>query len=361
MLYLLLYRLHEIWSPFNVFRYITFRGALAILTSLAVGLLVGGPLIRALRRRQIGQAIRDEGPQSHQVKAGTPTMGGLLILTAVVLPVLLWADPTEPWVWVVTGTTIVFGVIGFLDDWLKIRRGKNLGLRAWQKMSLQVAAALATAVAVRLVLGNSPYATELTVPFFKDVHLDLGLFYIPLVAIVLVASSNAVNLTDGLDGLAIGSVMVASATYAIFTYVAGHAVIARYLQVPAVAGAGEVAIFCAAMVGAAMAFLWFNCHPAQVFMGDVGSLSLGAAIGCVAVIARQELLLVIVGGLFVAEALSVILQVASYKLRGTRIFRMSPLHHHFELSGWAETQVVVRFWILAVICALASLATLKLR
>ena len=361
MLYLFLFRLHELWSPFNVFRYITFRAALAILTSLAVGLLVGGPLIRALRRRQIGQSIREEGPQSHQAKAGTPTMGGVLILAAVAVPVLLWADPTEPWVWVVLLTTTLFGAIGFLDDWLKIRRGKNLGLRAWQKMGLQVVVALAAAAAVRLISGNVAHATELTIPFFKDIHLDLGLLYIPFVALVLVGSSNAVNLTDGLDGLAIGSVMIASATYAIFTYVAGHAVIARYLQVPAVAGAGEVVIFCAAMVGAAMAFLWFNCHPAQVFMGDVGSLALGAAIGCVAVVARQELLLVLVGGLFVMEALSVILQVASFKLRGTRIFRMSPLHHHFELSGWAETQVVVRFWIIAVIFSLASLATLKLR
>jgi phospho-N-acetylmuramoyl-pentapeptide-transferase len=361
MLYWLLYRLHEFYSPLNVFRYITFRAALGILTALAVGLIVGGPLIRALRDRQIRQSIRAEGPASHQKKAGTPTMGGLLILAAIVVSVLAWGDLTEPWVWVVTVTTVLFGGIGFLDDVLKVVRGKNLGLRAWQKFSLQLACGLLAAGAIRLIAGHSPGAGTLTVPFFKTVQVELGWLYIPFIAMVIVGFSNGVNLTDGLDGLAIGSVLIASGTYTILTYLAGHAKIAQYLQITQVAGAGEVTVFCASMVGASLAFLWFNCHPAQVFMGDVGSLALGAAIGCTAAIAKQELLLVVVGGLFVAEAFSVIIQVASYKMRGRRIFRMAPLHHHFELSGWAETQVVVRFWILAGVFALMGLATLKLR
>jgi len=361
MLYWLLWNAHELWSPLNVFRYITFRAALAILTAIVVGLVAGPWLIRLLQHRQIGQSIREEGPASHQAKAGTPTMGGLLIILAILVPVLLWGDLTEPWVWVITLTTLAFGAIGFLDDVLKVLRGRNLGLRAGQKFSLQVVAALVAAVFIRLIAGPAAHAGVLTVPFFKDVQLDLGLAYVPFVAFVLVASSNAVNLTDGLDGLAIGSVLIASASYTLFAYLAGHSRLANYLQIPHVSGSGEVAVFCAAMVGASLAFLWFNCHPAQVFMGDVGSLALGAAIGCAAVIAKQELLLVLVGGLFVAEALSVILQVASFRLRGKRIFRMSPLHHHFELSGWAETQVVVRFWIVAGMFALAALATLKLR
>lgn len=361
MLYWLLYELHPGWGPLNVFRYITFRAALAILTALVIGIAFGPALIRTLRNRQIGQSIREEGPESHKAKAGTPTMGGLLILAAVVVPILLWGDLTEPWIWVVTGTTLAFAGIGLLDDVLKVRRGKNLGLRAWQKFGLQLLAGLAAATAIRLVAGHSPYAGELVAPFFKNAHIPLGFMYIPFVAVVLAGFSNAVNLTDGLDGLAIGSVLIAFGTYTVFTYLAGNARLAKYLLIPPVAGAGEVTVFCAAMVGASLAFLWFNCHPAQLFMGDVGSLSLGAAIACTAVIAKQELLLVVVGGLFVAEALSVILQVASFKTRGKRVFRMSPLHHHFELSGWAETQVVVRFWIVALVFALIGLATLKLR
>jgi len=361
MLYFLLYWLHELYSPLNVFRYITFRAALGILTAFAVGLAIGGPLIRALRSRQIRQSIREEGPASHQKKAGTPTMGGILILVAIVVPVLAWGDLTEPWVWVVTVTTLMFGGVGLLDDWLKVSRGTNLGLRAWQKLSLQIVCGLLAAGAIRLVAGHAVHAGVLTVPFFKNVQLDLGLLYVPFVALVLVGSSNAVNLTDGLDGLAIGSVLIASATYTVFTYLAGHSRLAQYLQIASVPGAGEVTVFCGAMVGASLAFLWFNCHPAQVFMGDVGSLALGAAVGCTAAISKQELLRVVVGGLFVAEALSVILQVASFKARGRRIFRMAPLHHHFELSGWAETQVVVRFWIMAGMFALMGLATLKLR
>lgn len=361
MLYWLLYEMHQFWSPLNVFRYITFRAALAIVTGLAIGLVLGPPMIRALRRLHIGQAIREEGPSSHQAKAGTPTMGGVLILAAVVVPILLWGDLTEPWVWVITATTLAFGGIGFLDDYLKVRRGKNLGLRAREKMALQIVAALAAGTAIRLVAGNAPHAGSLAVPFFKDISLDFGWAYVPFLALVLVASSNAVNLTDGLDGLAIGSMLIATATYSIFAYLAGHSRLAQYLQIPAVTGAGEVTVFLAALGGAGLAFLWFNCHPAQVFMGDVGSLALGAAIGCAAAICKQELLLVVVGGLFVMEAGSVILQVASFKLRGKRIFRMAPLHHHFELAGWAETQVVVRFWIIAAMFSLMGLATLKLR
>ncbi len=361
MLYWLLYELHDLWSPLNVFRYITFRAALAIVTGLAMGLYLGPRLIAALRRLHVKQAIREEGPASHQRKAGTPTMGGLLILASVLVPILLWGDLTEPWVWVITLTTLAFGGVGFLDDYLKVRRGKNLGLRAWHKLALQVVVALVAGTAIRLVAGHAPHAGSLSVPFFKDVILEFGWAYIPLVALVLVASSNAVNLTDGLDGLAIGSMLIATATYSIFAYLAGHSRLAAYLQIPAVTGAGEVTVFLAALGGAGLAFLWFNCPPAQVFMGDVGSLALGAAIGCAAAICKQELLLVVVGGLFVMEAGSVILQVASFKLRGKRIFRMAPLHHHFELSGWAETQVVVRFWIVAAVFALAGLATLKLR
>jgi phospho-N-acetylmuramoyl-pentapeptide-transferase len=361
MMYEILYRLHDLWTPLNVFRYITFRAALAIITAVVIGIAFGPAFIRALRKHQIGQTIREEGPASHKVKAGTPTMGGLLILGAIVIPVLLWCDLWEPWVWVILGTTLAFAGIGFFDDFLKIKRGKNQGLLAWQKFGLQILAALLAAIAIRAVAGHLPHAGVLAIPFLKNARLDLGIFYIPFAAFIMVGTSNAVNLTDGLDGLAVGSVLIASSTYTIFSYLAGHAKIAQYLQIPNVAGAGEVSIFCAAMVGASLAFLWFNCHPAQVFMGDVGSLSLGAAIGCTALISKQELLLAVVGGLFVAEALSVIIQVTSYKTRGVRVFRMAPLHHHFEQSGWSETQVVVRFWIVAIVFALMGVATLKLR
>jgi phospho-N-acetylmuramoyl-pentapeptide-transferase len=361
MLYWLLYRLHDLWSPLNVFRYITFRVAVAILTAVVIGILLGPSFIRVLGRYQVRQAIRVEGPASHHAKAGTPTMGGLLILAAVFVPTFLWGDLTEPWLWVVTATAFSFGAIGFADDVLKVRRGKNLGLRAWQKLGFQVVVGVLAGAAIRLIAGHSPFAGELVLPFFKNLHFDLGAFYIPFVAFVIVGASNAVNFTDGLDGLAAGSVLIAAMTYTIFTYLAGHVKIAHYLQIPAVAGAGEVAVFCAAMTGATLAFLWFNCHPAEVFMGDVGSLALGAAIGTVAVIAKQEAVLVLVGGLFVAEALSVIIQVASFQTTGRRVFRMAPLHHHFELSGWAETKVVVRLWIVAAMFALMALATLKLR
>lgn len=361
MLYHLLYPLHEELSALNVVRYITFRAAAAVVTALVLSWIAGPWFIRMLRRLSVGQNIRDVGPESHQVKAGTPTMGGLLILFALITSTLLWADLTNPLVWLAVGVTLAFGAVGFADDFIKVRRRRNLGLTARSKFLAQSLVAIVSAwLLLRL---QQPYAFEPTLvfPFFKDLVLDLGWLYLPFVLIVLTGTSNTVNLTDGLDGLAIGATMIAAATYAIFTYVAGNRVVAEYLQVPHLAGVGEVSVFCAALVGASIGFLWFNCHPAEVFMGDVGSLALGGAIGIVAVLAKQELLLVIVGGLFVIEGLSVILQVGSFKLRGKRIFRMAPLHHHFELKGWAEPKIIVRFWILSMIFALLALSTLKLR
>ncbi|HYU30677.1 MAG TPA: phospho-N-acetylmuramoyl-pentapeptide-transferase [Thermoanaerobaculia bacterium] len=358
MLYHLLYPLHEHIALFNVFRYITFRAAGAIVTALLLSWLLGPWFIRTLRRLSVGQNIRELGPQAHQIKAGTPTMGGVLILFSTLVPTLLWADLKNVYVWLVVMVTVGFGIVGFLDDYLKVRRGRNLGLTAGQKMLGQIAVASALGLALLVLHGFNP---ALTFPFFKRLVLNLGYFYIPFVVVVLVGVSNAVNLTDGLDGLAIGATTVAAATYAVFTYVAGNRVISGYLQISFVPGVGEAAVFCGAMVGAGLGFLWYNSHPAEVFMGDVGSLSLGGAIGGVAVLAKQEILLVLVGGLFVLEALSVIIQVTSFKLRKKRVFRMAPLHHHFELSGWAEPKVIVRFWILSILFALLSLSTLKLR
>ncbi|HTG34206.1 MAG TPA: phospho-N-acetylmuramoyl-pentapeptide-transferase [Thermoanaerobaculia bacterium] len=361
MLYWLLYPLRDVIPAFNVFRYITFRVVAAMVAALILSWILGPWFIRQLRRLSVGQNIRDVGPQAHQVKAGTPTMGGLLILFATMVPTLLFGDLRNIYVWLVVIVTTAFGAIGFADDYLKVRNRRNLGLTARAKFLLQVLVGLAFGIALLVLPAESGFNPAVTFPFIKRLVLHLGYFYIPFVAFVLVGSSNAVNLTDGLDGLAIGATSVAAATYAVFTYVAGNAIISRYLQVSWVPGVGEVAVFCGAMVGAGIGFLWFNSHPAEVFMGDVGSLSLGAAIGSVAVIAKQEILLVLVGGLFVMEALSVIIQVASFKLRGKRVFRMSPLHHHFELSGWAEPKVIVRFWILSILFALLSLSTLKLR
>lgn len=361
MLYHLLYPLRDVIPAFNVFRYITFRVAAAIVTALLLSWIFGPWFIRTLRRLSVGQNIRDVGPQAHQVKAGTPTMGGLLILFAVLVPTLLWGALDNPYVWLVMLVTLAFGAIGFADDYIKVRNRRNLGLTARTKFWLQVLAATALGVTLLFLPAGYGFNPTLAFPFIKRLVLNLGYFYIPFVALVLVAASNTVNLTDGLDGLAIGATTVASATYAVFTYIAGNRVIANYLQISYVPGVGEVAVFCGALVGAGLGFLWFNSHPAEVFMGDVGSLSLGAAIGCVAVLAKQEILLVVVGGLFVLEGLSVILQVASFKLRGKRVFRMAPIHHHFELSGWAEPKVIVRFWILAILFALLSLSTLKLR
>jgi phospho-N-acetylmuramoyl-pentapeptide-transferase len=361
MLYALLYPLSSEWIGFNVFRYITFRAGLAIATAFFVSLIAGPWLIGRLRALQIRQSIREEGPEHHQVKAGTPTMGGLLIVGAIVVTTLLWADLKNLYVWTVLAVTMGFAAIGFADDWIKVRYRRNLGLTTRQKLVLQSLVGAVAGIATRAIAEPAAHAGALAVPFFKQVLIPLGILYIPFVILVLLGSSNAVNLTDGLDGLAVGAIAIAAGTYTVFVYVAGHARIAEYLQIVPVSGAGEVAIFTGAVMGAAVGFLWFNCHPAQIFMGDVGSLALGGGIGIVAVVAKQELLLVLVGGLFVLEALSVLIQVSSFKLRGKRVFRMAPLHHHFELLGWAETQVVVRFWIISVVFALAGLATLKLR
>jgi phospho-N-acetylmuramoyl-pentapeptide-transferase len=361
MLYHLLYPLRDQIAAFNVFRYITFRVAMAVVTALLISWLLGPWFIRTLRRLSVGQNIRDVGPQAHQIKAGTPTMGGLLILSALLASTLLWADLTNVYLWIVVLVTVAFGAIGFADDYIKVQRRRNLGLTARTKMLLQILAGAAMGVTLLFLPSGYGFNPTLTFPFFKQLYLPLGYLYIAFVVVVLVAASNTVNLTDGLDGLAIGSTSIAAATYALFTYVAGNVRIATYLQVSYVPGVGEVAVFCGALVGAGLGFLWYNCHPAEVFMGDVGSLSLGAAIGSVAVLSRQEILLVVVGGLWVLEGLSVILQVASFKLTGRRVFRMAPLHHHFELSGWAEPKVIVRFWILSILFALLSLSTLKLR
>ena len=361
MLYASLFALHEQFHLFNVFRYITFRTALATLTALLISLALGSRLIRRLREFQIGQQIRPEGPLSHQSKKGTPTMGGLLILIAVILPSLLWADPANPYVWVVLISTLLFGIIGFADDYLKITRKRSLGLTARQKFGAQMTVALGIGLALQYMARLGFYSTILSIPFFKRWTPDLGLLFVPWAMLVIVGAANAVNLTDGLDGLAIGSSLIASGTYAILAYVAGHAKVAGYLDVPNVRGVGELAVICGALVGAALGFLWFNCNPAQVFMGDVGAMAIGGSLGTIAVVIKQELLLVFVGGLFVIEAASVIIQVASFRLRGKRVFRMAPIHHHFELGGWPEQKVVIRFWIVAIIFALLGLSTLKLR
>jgi phospho-N-acetylmuramoyl-pentapeptide-transferase len=361
MLYWLLYPLRAHWIGFNVFRYITFRTGLAIATAFFVSLVVGPWLIGRLHALQIRQSIREEGPEHHQAKAGTPTMGGLLIVGSFTLATLLWADLHNAYVWTVLAVTLGFAGVGFADDFLKVRARRNLGLTTGQKLILQAVVGLAGGVAARAVAEPAPHAGALALPFLKDVLVPLGIAYLPFVMLVLLGASNAVNLTDGLDGLAVGAMAIVAGTYTVFVYIAGHVRIAEYLRVVAVSDSGEVAVFTGAVAGAALGFLWFNCHPAQVFMGDVGSLALGGGIGIVAVVAKQELLLVLVGGLFVIEAMSVLIQVASYRLRRKRVFRMAPLHHHFELLGWGETQVVVRFWIISVVFALAGLATLKLR
>ena len=361
MLYWLLYPLAKYLPAFNVFRYITFRAAMAAVTALLLSLVFGWPMIQMLKRRQIKQSIREDGPRSHQVKAGTPTMGGLLILLAVIVATFLWMELSNRFVWIALATLATFGAVGFADDFIKFTKRRSLGLSGRGKLVPQFVAALAIAWAIRHWAGPESISTVVTFPFVKRFLLDLGAFYVPFVALVLVGSSNAVNLTDGLDGLAIGAVGIAAGTYAILAYVTGNAVAARYLQIPLVAQSGELSVFCGALVGASLGFLWFNSHPADVIMGDVGALPLGAAIAAVAVMTKQETLLAIVGGLFVMEALSVILQVASFKTTGKRIFRMAPLHHHFELGGWAESRVIIRFWILAIFFAVLGLSTLKLR
>lgn len=357
MLHYLFDLLADDFSALNVFGYITLRTALAALTALMVSLLLGPALIRRLSRLRAGQPIREIGPD-HQHKEGTPTMGGLLILLSLFISVLLWADLANRATWLVLATTFVYGVIGFMDDYLKVSRAHNTGLSVKAKLALQCVPALGLAL---LIVTSPNFDGEIQVPFFKDFTPYIGLWYVLPAALVIVAAANSVNLTDGLDGLAIGPVMLAAGAFAAFSYAAGHAVIADYLAVKAVPGSGELAIFCSALVGGSMGFLWFNTSPAQLFMGDVGALSLGAALGALAVLIRQEILLMVVGGIFVVEALSVMIQVAWFKLTGKRVFLMAPIHHHFEKLGWAEQKIVVRFWIVSAVLALISLSTLKLR
>jgi phospho-N-acetylmuramoyl-pentapeptide-transferase len=357
----LLYPLHDTFSIFNVFRYITFRTAAASLTAMALSLLLGPWLIRRLRAFQIGQVIRTDGPQSHKPKAGTPTMGGLLIVTSVVVPTLLWADLSNKYIWIVLVATVAFGVIGFVDDYLKVTRHSHHGLFARYKFSAQVVVGAGVGVALVYLANHALFDTRLLFPFFKSWRPDIGWWYVPFAALVLVAASNTVNLTDGLDGLAISTFAVSAVAYTALAYVTGHVVFANYLLLQHFEPVGELTIFCSALVGASLGFLWWNAHPADIFMGDVGSLALGGALGTVALLTKQELLLPIVGGVFVLEGLSVIIQVGSFKLRGKRVFRMAPLHHHFELIGWAEPKIITRFLILAIVFALFSLTTLKLR
>jgi phospho-N-acetylmuramoyl-pentapeptide-transferase len=361
MLYHLLFPLHEAFSVLNVTRYITFRTGIASITALFISLVFGPWMIRRLREFQIGQVIRQEGPESHRAKAGTPTMGGLLILTASLVPTLLWADLTNPYVWIAVLATAAFGGIGFADDYLKVTRRSHHGLLPRYKLGLQVLVGVGVGVSLLVLEQYGVYNTRLIFPFFKRVIPDLGWFYVPFAVLVLVGASNAVNLTDGLDGLAISTFTVAAATFTALAYVTGHRVFAEYLLIVRFAPAAELTVFCGALVGAGLGFLWYNSYPAEIFMGDVGSLALGGAIGTVAILIKQEILLVIVGGVFVLEALSVIVQVASFKLTGQRVFRMAPLHHHFELIGWSEPKVITRFLIVAILFALFSLTTLKLR
>jgi phospho-N-acetylmuramoyl-pentapeptide-transferase len=359
MLYHLLYPLHTTFSVFNVFRYITFRTIYASLTAFFICFLLGPWMIRKLGALQVGQYIRDDGPKTHLNKAGTPTMGGTLIIIAITVSILLWSDLTNYFVWIVLFVIIANGTIGFIDDYLMQVKKQSKGLTVRKKLALQGIVALVTSF---MVYVSPDFSTQVTIPFFKNISPDFGWGYIIFAALVIVGASNAVNLTDGLDGLAIGPVIIAASTYMIFAYVAGHVKIADYLQINHVIGSGEIAIFCGALAGSGLGFLWFNTYPAQIFMGDVGSLSLGASLGTIAVITKQEILLVLVGGLFVMEALSVIFQVGFFKMtHGKRIFRMAPLHHHFELKGWSEPKVIVRFWIIAIALALLAMSTLKLR
>ena len=359
MLYHLLYPLHTTFSVFNVFRYITFRTIYASLTAFFICFLLGPWMIRKLGAMQVGQYIRDDGPKTHLDKAGTPTMGGTLIIISIIASILLWSDLTNYFVWIVLFVTIGYGTIGFIDDYLMQVKKQSKGLTVRKKLALQGIVALVTSL---LVYASPDFSTQVTIPFFKNISPDFGWGYIIFSAFVIVGASNAVNLTDGLDGLAIGPMIIAASTYMIFAYVAGHVKISDYLQINYVIGSGELSVFCGALAGSGLGFLWFNAYPAQIFMGDVGSLSLGASLGTIAVITKQEILLLLVGGLFVMEALSVIFQVGFFKMtRGKRIFRMAPLHHHFELKGWPEPKVIVRFWIIAIALALLAMSTLKLR
>ena len=377
MLYYLFYFvLRSHFSALNVVRYITVRTAVASASALLLSLLLGPWVIERLRAMQVKQYIREEGPKAHQKKAGTPTMGGVLIVASIIIPTLLWADLTNPYVLVAMGATLSFGAIGFIDDYNKVVRKRNMGLRPRAKFTLQVLTCAIVGIVLVGLQASGKYSTQLSVPFFKRLHPDMvidsllghpyiwPLAYVPFVAflvLVIVGSSNAVNLTDGLDGLAIGCVLLSSVALTVLTYLSSNARFADYLEIQNISDAGELVIFCGSLAGASLGFLWYNAHPAEMFMGDVGSLALGGAIGTVAVIIKQEILLLSIGGIFVIEALSVILQVGSFKLTGKRIFRMAPLHHHFELIGWSESKIIVRFWIMALVFALFALTTLKLR
>ena len=358
MLYHLLFPLHVDYSFFNIFRYITFRTIYAAITALLLCFIIGPWLIRELGAHQIGQTIRRDGPESHLSKEGTPTMGGLLIVLAIVIPTLLWANLGNTYIWIAVFVTLGFGTIGFFDDYRKVVQKDSKGLPPRTKFLLQI---LLAAIAATLIYMDVGIQDKVNIPFFKKLNPSLGFFYIPFVILVIVGASNAVNLTDGLDGLAIGPSIISAGTYMLFAYLAGHIKIANYLQIQYVPGAGELTIFCGAMAGAGIGFLWFNAYPAQVFMGDTGSLSLGAALGVVAVMVKQEIVLALVGGVFVMEAVSVIIQVYFFKTTRKRIFRMAPVHHHFELSGWAEPKIIVRFWIISIILALLAISTLKIR
>jgi phospho-N-acetylmuramoyl-pentapeptide-transferase len=362
MLYNLLVPLSEDMLVFNLFRYLTFRTGAAVMTALLISFVFGPAVIRWLRSKQgKGQPIRDDGPQSHIVaKQGTPTMGGFLILLALSISTLLWADLTNHFVWAVLLVTGGFGLIGFVDDYLKVTKANVRGVPGKVKLVFEIAIAGGTAIWLTTVLPEG-LTHSLAVPFFKDLLIDIGIFFVPLAVIVMVGSSNSVNLTDGLDGLAIGPIIIAASAFALIAYLVGNAVFANYLQLHFVPGSGELAVYCGALVGAGLGFLWFNAPPAMVFMGDTGSLSLGGGLGAIAVVTKHELVLAIIGGLFVLETVSVIMQVASFKLTGRRVFRMAPLHHHYEQKGWAEPTIVIRFWIIAVVLALFGLATLKLR
>jgi phospho-N-acetylmuramoyl-pentapeptide-transferase len=346
----------------NVFRYITFRTGGAIVTAMVFVFLFGGPFIDMLRVRQgKGQPIRDDGPASHLLtKKGTPTMGGLMILSGLLVSTLLWANPMNPYVWIVLGVTLAFGLIGFYDDYLKVTKQTHAGISGKTRLAIEAAIAVIACIAL-MRLGRPPIATSLVFPFFKELVFNLGWFFVVLGAFVIVGAGNAVNLTDGLDGLAIVPVMIAAASFGLISYLAGNAVFADYLQIHFVSGTGELAVLCGAVIGAGLGFLWFNAPPASIFMGDTGSLSLGGMLGAIAVATKHEIVLAVIGGLFVVEAVSVIVQVVSFKLTGKRVFKMAPIHHHYEQLGWTEPQIVIRFWIVAVVLALAGLATLKLR
>lgn len=359
MLFHLLYPLNDMWPVFNVFRYITFRTIYAAVTALSIILIFGPWFMRIMCEMQMGQIIRDDGPAIHHTKAGTPSMGGILIIGSILIATLLWADLKNLYVWISILILVGYGIIGLVDDLLKIWKKNAKGLSGRLKLVGQIVFVF---LAAGLIAAHGKWDTHLSIPFFKNFQPDLGIMYGLFALLVVVGTSNAVNLTDGLDGLAAGPFIIAAAVYTLFTYLAGHSTLAQYLQIPSVPGAGELAVFCGAMVGAGLGFLWYNTYPAQIFMGDVGSLSLGGALGTVAVLSKQEMLLVIVGGIFVIEALSVILQVLYFKTTGgKRIFRMAPIHHHFELKGWKEPKVIVRFWIISILLGLLAISTLKLR